>query len=85
MFRFISSKKGIFVEHPILDSYYRVEYQQRGSPHVHMLIWNEEAPVLNVHDETSFAACTNFIDKYISVSSHHPFAKYHRHRHTFTC
>lgn len=29
----------------IKDFFYRVEYQQRGSPHVHMLIWCEHAPV----------------------------------------
>lgn len=25
------------------DWFYRVEYQQRGSPHIHMLIWLENA------------------------------------------
>ena len=29
----------------IADWFYRVEYQQRGSPHIHMLIWFEDAPV----------------------------------------
>ena len=28
----------------ITDWFYRVEYQQRGSPRVHMLIWLENAP-----------------------------------------
>ena len=28
----------------IADWFYRVEYQQRGSPHIHMLIWLENAP-----------------------------------------
>ena len=36
----------------IKDWFYRVEYQQRGSPHVHMLIWLENAPVFGfVKDE----------------------------------
>ena len=32
----------------IKDWFYRVEYQQRGSPHVHMLIWLNNAPVFGV-------------------------------------
>ena len=33
--------------HPIgkvNDYFYRVEFQQRGSPHIHILIWVEDAP-----------------------------------------
>ena len=29
----------------VADWFYRVEYQQRGSPDIHMLIWLEDAPV----------------------------------------
>lgn len=35
----------------IKDWFFRVEYQQRGSPHIHMLIWLEGAPVFGV-DQT---------------------------------
>ena len=28
----------------VIDFFYRVEFQQRGSPHIHMLIWIESAP-----------------------------------------
>ena len=41
----------------IADWFYRVEYQQRGSPHIHMLFWLESAPVYgcdNDEDVTSF-------------------------------
>ena len=47
----------------ISDWFYRVEYQQRGSPHIHMLIWLDSAPVLGVNDE---AIVTDFIDQIIS-------------------
>ena len=47
----------------ISDWFYRVEYQQRGSPHIHMLIWLESAPVFGVDDD---AVVTDFIDKIIS-------------------
>lgn len=33
----------------ILDYFYRVEFQQRGSPHIHMLIWIENVPSVSTH------------------------------------
>ena len=30
----------------VKDFFYRVEFQQRGSPHIHMLVWIENAPNL---------------------------------------
>ena len=47
----------------IADWFYRVEYQQRGSPHIHMLIWLEDTPVFGVDDNDKVIA---FIDKIIS-------------------
>ena len=35
----------------IADWFYRVEYQQRDSPHIHMLIWLESAPVYGSDDD----------------------------------
>ncbi|KAK7882236.1 hypothetical protein WMY93_028410 [Mugilogobius chulae] len=47
----------------INDVWYRIEYAQRGSPHVHLFTWQESSPVIgkNTDDEV-----TQFIDKYIS-------------------
>ena len=47
----------------IADWFYRVEYQQRGSPHIHMLIWLEDAPVYGCNDGNDV---TTFIDKIIT-------------------
>ena len=47
----------------ISDWFYRVEYQQRGSPHIHMLIWLKEAPVFGVDDDS---VVTDFIDQIIT-------------------
>ena len=40
---------------------YRVEYQQRGSPHIHMLIWLQNAPAFG--DDFDIVS---FIDKIIT-------------------
>ena len=47
----------------IEDWFYRVEYQQRGSRHIHTLIWLENAPVFEVDKDDDV---TSFIDKIIS-------------------
>ena len=48
----------------IADWFYRVEYQQRGSPHIHMLIWLESAPVVYGCDDDEDV--TSFIDEIIT-------------------
>ena len=72
----------------ISDWFYRVEYQQRGSPHIHMLLWLEDAPVFGVDDDM---LVTDFI--YIIISCHWPdddaelqkLVNRQIHRHSHTC
>ncbi|KAK3101585.1 hypothetical protein FSP39_004665 [Pinctada imbricata] len=45
------------------DYFLRVEFQQRGSPHMHCLFWIEDAPKLNENDEQTVCA---FIDRYVT-------------------
>ena len=72
----------------ISDWFYRVEYQQRGSPHIHMLIWLEGAPVFGVDDDV---LVTNFIDNIISCqwpdnnTELQKLVNRQIHRHTHTC
>ncbi|XP_071138424.1 uncharacterized protein [Mytilus edulis] len=49
----------------LTDFFYRVEFQQRGSPHIHILIWIENAPVYESDSNEDIVA---FIDKYVSCS-----------------
>jgi hypothetical protein len=59
-----------FIKHIILngvlgnisDYFYRVEFQQRGSPHVHMVLWSSDAPDFQNSDDEELAS---FIDSYI--------------------
>ena len=44
------------------DYFYRVEFQQRGSPHIHMIAWVENAPKFNVNFEEDIVA---YVDKYL--------------------
>ncbi|XP_078794817.1 uncharacterized protein LOC101164028 isoform X2 [Oryzias latipes] len=47
----------------IVDFFYRIEFQQRGSPHVHVLFWIEGAPRIGKESEEEVAA---FIDRYVT-------------------
>ena len=49
----------------VIDFFYRTEFQQRGSPHIHCLFWVEGAPKL---DEDSDQDVCNFIDKYVTCT-----------------
>ena len=48
----------------IVDHFYRIEFQQRGAPHIHCLFWIEGAPKLGEDDDSDVCA---FIDKYITA------------------
>ena len=50
----------------ITDHFVRVEFQHRGSPHVHVLLWVQSAPKYNQNDESDIV---QFIDKHVSCSS----------------
>ena len=47
----------------VVDHFYRVEFQQRGAPHIHCLFWIENAPVYDKDDDDTIA---RFVDQYIS-------------------
>ena len=47
----------------VTDYFQRVEFQQRGSPHMHCLYWIENAPKLDQDGEN--AVC-DFVDRYVS-------------------
>ena len=69
------------------DYFYRVEFQQRGSPHIHMLAWITSAPQFNGSNDGDVV---DYIDKVASCSSNvteeeQAFLECQKHRHTRTC
>lgn len=47
----------------IADYFGRIEFQQRGSPHIHLLIWITDAPV---YGQSHLSDVISFIDKYVT-------------------
>ena len=73
---------------PITDHFYRIEFQHRGSPHVHMILFSERAPKYNKNGDNT--AVIEYIDKYISCSLEpreeaNQYINYQVHKHSKTC
>ncbi|XP_062566991.1 uncharacterized protein LOC134229291 [Saccostrea cucullata] len=49
----------------VTDVFRRVEFQNRGSPHIHMLVWTSDAPK---HKENSNEEIEAFVDKYVTCA-----------------
>ncbi|KAG2204683.1 hypothetical protein INT47_011978 [Mucor saturninus] len=49
----------------LLDYYYRIEFQARGSPHVHMLVWIKDAPIYTPEPDNEADVC-KFLGSIIS-------------------
>ena len=66
-FKYILINKQLNPLGDIVDYKYRIEYQLRGSPHVHMLAWVKDAPNFEQSDENEIR---QFIDD--KISSQYP-------------
>ncbi|KAK3917150.1 Transmembrane cell adhesion receptor mua-3, partial [Frankliniella fusca] len=82
------SPEGPFLDYKISHHYHRIEFQQRGSPHVHILLWLEGAPIFDINNLNTHDEVCQFIDKIISCSSENisdDFVKLQTHKHSHTC
>ena len=89
-------KSTILSKYKVDDHFFRIEFQQRGAPHVHSLLWLKDedgnSPPLYDGSEESKKSCAEFIDSLISGKlpptsddSHETVRRYQSHAHTFTC
>ena len=90
LWEILSAPCGPFQGYELQDKYVRVEFQARGSPHIHALLWLKNAPKYDKDKPESIEKCTEFIDKFISVSSEptefsEDLISLQRHKHSHTC
>jgi PIF1-like helicase/Helitron helicase-like domain at N-terminus/UvrD-like helicase C-terminal domain len=91
LFKILQSENGPFGEFIITDLYIRIEFQQRGSPHVHALLWLNGAPMFVTGDQLSKQSCEQFIDAFITCGKDsndielEPLVKYQTHKHSKSC
>ena len=70
----------------VVDFFYRVEFQQRGSPHIHGPFWLENTPECGKDSDDDVA---KFVDGYASCQADSEeltdLVNLQRHRHSKTC
>ena len=71
----------------VTDYVYRVEFQKRGSPHIHGMLWIPTAPQASTHSADDICS---YIDSCISCSinvseDEKPFLKFQTHKHSRSC
>lgn len=86
----LKSPEGPFLDFAVAHRYHRIEFQQRGSPHAHMLLWLRGAPVLNVNTDeevTSFIHSIVFCNtaQYDDDAEMQSLLQRQVHGHTRTC
>jgi hypothetical protein len=62
---------GPFADNPVEDYYWRIEFQSRGSPHIHMLLWCKGRHEYNKTDplNPNNNNCLTLIDKYTTCET----------------
>lgn len=66
LFIVIRSKNCIFEQYDFNDSYICMEFQSRGSPHAHCLVWLKGAPIYKEGDPESTKLCEAFVNLFVS-------------------
>ncbi len=77
---FIKSSSHLIGE--VVDFFYHVEFQQRGSPHIHGLFWIKNAPEYGKDTDEDIA---KFVDSYVSCKADPNLVNLQRHKHSKTC
>ncbi|XP_046810029.1 uncharacterized protein LOC124420612 [Lucilia cuprina] len=89
LFKHFKVNGGIFDEFKVIKFYWRIQFQQRGSPHVHGIYWIENSPQLDITNHNSFPDVISFIDRFISTDSSKDevkdFIVYQEHNHSRSC
>ena len=77
-------KNSPFGKYRVIDYFQRIEFQHRGSPHAHILLWLENAPTNLLSNNTDVI---KMVDDLVSVSASEASGniKLQTHKHSFTC
>lgn len=83
-----SKRNNPFGQYAVIDYFLRVEFQHRGSPHVHILLWLANDPREKLSENKP--KTIDLIDKLCSVDiknsiENQYYAPLQVHKHTFTC
>lgn len=83
-----SCPEGPFGKYRISHFYYRIEFQHRGSPHAHIMLWLENAPIFVPGNSDTVQNVVKFVDEIVSCDSSEiidDLLQLQTHKHTHTC
>lgn len=64
-----TTSDGPFGDYDVADLFFRIEFQHRGSPHVHMVVWLNGAPRLDPEVQESIDETIAFVDELITTDT----------------
>lgn len=62
LLNYMFHKEGPFKSNPIIDYFWKIEFQARGSPHVHMMVWTKDRPKYMVGTPLNSPQCNAIIE-----------------------
>ena len=87
--KFVTDENGPFSGYMVTDHFRRREYQLRGTPHDHGMLFIKDAPVFDYKDpnQKNMDSFIEFIDKFITTENQvdHPYMKFQIHTCNQTC
>lgn len=85
IWRTFNAHDGPFGNRSFQYWFYRIEFQHRGSPHIHMIIKLNNLRPFDANDNTTMEEINQFLNETVSTDINHPQAYLQKHRCTFTC
>jgi len=82
---YLTPQNGLFQSNNLSDFFWRIEFQHRGSPHMHGLFWLDNVPKFDENNIESYQKCCDFIDSFITTKADDPDIKHQKHKHTKCC
>lgn len=85
LFNLSKQRNSVLLERYVVHFYTRCEFQQRGSPNWHSLLWLRNDPKYEAGENNDIVF--SFIDNFISADLNHDdeLIDLQMHKHTFTC
>lgn len=88
LFKRLKQKENPLLGKYVVDFWWRVEFQLRGSPHVHMVVWCEQMPAFDSPQGVKLldqVVTCNVPDPGYDKEMHDLVVKLQTHKHTHTC
>jgi len=67
LLKLIKKEGVIFGSYYVFNYYWRVEFQQRGSPHIRGMFWLKDASLFDASKVSSIPLANKFVDRFVTT------------------